>query len=244
MTITRGQTVNGTNADPSVVTFGAVTAGQLCIISATERSGNSHTTYSISDNGSNTGWTKVLAEDTQIGDASARRMLAGWWRVLTAADASASPFTVTVDGPATALTMGSTYSDSLGGTWGYSEQSVGDTGTGSTSPLSTGSTPSVSAGELLTYSVAAWRTGTNVTGTAWTNNDGSTSENLPGTSNERAMSHTFGYTTSGGAKSNQVSWTGAGSECTAAILVFEAAAAGGGGGGFPTRSLCLMGIGA
>lgn len=190
-------------------------AGNLLRVIAMERSGNSHTTFSIDG----TGWTKRIAMDTQLGVTTARRTLVIWDKIAGASE----PTTVTVSGAA--AVVGEEYNDTLGGTWAFKESSEDDTGTGTTSPLSTGTTASVANGELLVASLAGWRVeGTDwVDGSSsWTNNDANTVESAPTGSNEIAFSATFGYITTGGTFENEVSWQGSGHEGNATIAIYEA----------------------
>lgn len=222
MAITRVQFATA-HADPGSATFASTPAqGNLLVAIAAERSGNSESLYTISGSG----WTKVVARDVLLTDGNSRRNLAIWWKVAGASE----PTNISIDNGTTSTKRATIieFNDSAGGTWTFKEKADADSGTGSTSPQSTGTTASVANGTLLVLGVAGWRAEetTHPTSVGWTN---SLTDIQTQTSDSFSKDSGFAWkeTATGGTFESEVSWTGAGCEVTAAILVFDAVAAGG-----------------
>lgn len=217
------------NTDPAMASFGsAVTEGNLLVVTAIERSGGSAANFVISDNGSDTGWTKRVSETTEQANSSARRTHVVWERVATATDAAQSPFTVSVDdGTASGkMCLADEFTAGATVTWAFEDVVAANTGTGSTSPLASGSTASVS-GTLLLVGSAVWRLGTGgQTNIAFSGLSGVASG--VGANNGRSVASAWAQDATTGTKSTSVSWDGTGHEGNVALLVFSATEGGGG----------------
>jgi hypothetical protein len=208
--------------DPASATFGTTPVeGNLLVAIAGDRSGGTEANYTITGSG----WTKRLVRDVLITDANARRTLVVWTKVAGASE----PTNVQVDDG----TANSKYliiqelQASVAGTWTFATSVGNDTGTGSTSPLSTGTTSSVS-GVTSQIAVAILRNDSPaVSGLAWDNGFGSQVERL-GNAFELAIATAIKSEELDGTKTTSVSWTGAGAEATAGLVVFNFAASGGG----------------
>ena len=203
-------------ADPGAVTVNP-TEGNLMVVIAHSRDGVSEASFTISG----TGWTKRIARDIEIADANARHTFVIWSKVAGASEDTA----ISVDngGAGAKRIQYLEFLPSVAADWTFEASSSADSGTGSTSPLSSGSTASVSAGDLLVIGVGAWRNGSGTPGSiAFTNGIIDVGTGSAGTDNSRVISSGWLYTTTGGAKETEVSWTGSGHEAACAILVFSA----------------------
>jgi hypothetical protein len=217
------------NIDPGVASLGsAVTEGNLLVVHATERSGQSAANLNIADSGSDTGWVKRVAETTEQGDVNARRTHLVFVKVATAADAAASPFTISVDDGTSngKRVLIEEFEAGAEVTWAFEDAAAANTGTGSTSPLNSGDTASTS-GEQLLIGSAIWRTEIGApSGVAFTSL-GDVITPITG-NNGRHIAAAFAQTSASGVKSTEVSWAGPGHEANVALLVFSATETGAG----------------
>lgn len=231
MTFSRVQSAAAAS-DPASATFGATpTEGNLLVAIVAERSGTTEANFTISGSG----WTKRIGHDAEIADPNARRTMVVWTKVAGASE----PTSVQVDNgtSSTKRLLILEFASDEAVTWTHEASASNDSGTGSTSPLSSGTTGSVSAGDLLVIASAIWRHESSTTpgSIAWTNSL-SNGTSTSGATNELTIHSAFKQDAASGTKESEVSWTGAGMEAVAGILVFSAT---GSAGGAITGSLAV-----
>lgn len=147
MTITYAHVQSGTaDTNPATVAL-TVTAGNLLVVHALERSGTTEANFTISDTAGNT-WTKRVGDDIELADGSFRRTWVVWHAV---ANGSGST-TVSVDnGTANAIRI--IFSEIQAGaavTWSFEAAASNDNATtADATSIATGTTASVGAGALL-----------------------------------------------------------------------------------------------
>jgi hypothetical protein len=219
---------SGDNIDPGVAVLASVTEGNLLVVHATERSGQSAANLNIADSGSDTGWAKRVAETTEQADVNTRRTHLVFVKVAAAADAAASPFTISVDDGTSngKRVLIEEFEAGAEVTWAFEDAAVGNTGTGSTSPLNSGDTASTSGDQLLIGS-AIWRTETGAPGSVAFASLGDVITPVTG-NNGRHIAAAFDQTSASGVKSTEVSWAGANHEGNVALVVYSAVEIGGG----------------
>lgn len=147
MTITYAHVQSGTGEANPATSALTVTAGNLLVVQALERSGTTEANFTISDTAGNT-WTKRVGRDIVLGDSSFRRTYGVWTAV---ANGSGST-TVSVDN-GTANVIRVLFSEFEAGaavTWEFEAAASNDNGaTADAVTIATGTTASVAAGDLL-----------------------------------------------------------------------------------------------
>lgn len=219
--------------NPSTPTLGSTpTEGNLLVVMATERSGTSHTAFTI--NG--TGWTKVIGQDNELTDSQARISLAVWIKKAGAAE----PTSVSIDNGtannirATIMEIAPSEAVETFTLVASAGQGSGAQGSGGSPESGPTSDPSVAAGNYLVIALAGWReqghATTRITNVTWTGSMDSTTT-VGSAANGQVHSIAFKDDTTGGTYQFDVSWTSADDdedENITAVLVIEADTGGGG----------------
>ena len=216
VTFSKVQEDSTTHQDPAGIVFPSTPIqGNLLVVIAGERSGGTATNFTISGSG----WTRQIATTTEQSNGPRRRTFVVWWKVAGASE----PTNVTVDdGTANnKRAYGYEYSHGTAATWAFESSGEDDTGIGSTSPIVTADTASTT-GEQLLVGAAGWRkeSSTAIASIAFSGLSDVTS--IVDGNNTYGIASAWAASTTTGVKSTSVSWTNAGHEGNAGLLVFTA----------------------
>ena len=217
--ITRVQT-SAAFGDPASATFGSTPAeGNLLVVSAMERSGTGHANFTITGSG----WTKFEGHDVELGNSSARRASALWWKTAGASE----PTNIQIDNGTgnTKRVLIQEFNDSDGGAWTLEASTSNDNGTTtSAGSISTGTTASVGSGALLVLGALFVREGdSTLIGTpSWDNDLASATYSADGL-NTRGVGSAFVEKSASGTYESTASFTGENNAgLSASIAVFAA----------------------
>lgn len=224
-TFSRAQTAEADGLDPTATFASTPTDGNLLVAIAFSRSGTASANHTISGSG----WTKRIARDTELANASFRRSLSVWSKVAGAAE----PTGIQVTGDTVRLVT-QEFSTDVSVTWTFEQKADNDNGTtNDATSIATGTTASVGAGDLLLVGVLGERVGAILAtiGVSWasenlTNNFSSGEEDT--NDGGRHIATAWLQQTTGGTKASTATLSG-GTQNTglsAGIVVFSAAAAG------------------
>jgi len=217
------QVQSGSNrADPAQVTLNGVVTGNLLVAVMMERSGLFAADHTVTG-GTGAAWTKLVSVTTEQADGNARRSFSVWTK-LAEADENVTVTGDTSIGNADMNLSVEEYALEAGeDQFTFLEFAENDTGTGSTSPLSTGATASVTGSRFFVLGAAIWRAqSSDLADVAWSDGLAEVAVYKSGTTGF-ANSTAFKDDTVEGTYITEVSWTGAGHEGNAAILVFRTA---------------------
>jgi len=218
-------------SDPASISMNAlgIAAGDLLILTASERSGTTHADYVVTDSDGET-WSKFFGYDNAIGDSGGRISAGGWWREGVAGDAINN---VAVDNGTANGKFGTLRVVGNDGsfTWTFVEEASAGSGTSDWNNLNSGTTSTPPGSDNFVWGCGLGRTGTDLPTT--TSLDGQTDgarETLAGNNGLGACS-AFNATGQTGAESAQIASDGSGTEGICVVGIWSDTASGSTGTG-------------
>ncbi len=214
------------NGDPITANKSADQAGNLFLFAVNERAGTGHAAHTVSDDGPNDTWVKIIGEDQELGDPQARHSFSVWMKITDSSDSTTRA--ITVDDGTTNTKEAHFLHIEPDAAYGFvlADAVSAGTGTGSSSPLGTGSTAAPGQADAFVIAFGAWRTSSDTPTSKALSNTDSALLTFDRGNNNRELADA--YLISGQddtAKSSDLSWGGTGNEAIAAIAVFTDTAA-------------------